>query len=961
MSRFTLPEVLEARIAPASAVGRALDLPDSAVVDVSGTRAVGLAVGTNFAVGGLGAFPTGADNDFIVLSTGDATKAYAPRPSSYPHFGLDHGKKGAEDDLQHLHLEVPVAPGQTHIKFDFNLMTDEEPGLTNEFNDAFSVLASPNVGSAETLVQLKVNDPDIFLATAPENAIYRHHTGTFTADYRVPAGATSVTFDFYLADRPAPGLTTSGDGTGDTAVAIDNFRFTSAKQTVWLNFEGATITNMMTAGTSMQVPAFQTADISSAADRATLINTIFTNVAAKFAPYDIDFVLAPPATGSFLSMSIGGNNSNAVTLGAGADPRLTAALGTTTTTGGVLGQLGLGNGVFGMADSVDFGNASLSGNGFIHSALYATAYSGETTDVIQQRLEVTIAHEIAHALGAAHLDDSFDANIMAQFSPRSPTATFEDTSRTLVNPNPDGRTAINVHEYLQGVLGSSTESVFVNGFSVALSKQIIRLILNSPLFNFHFGVVAGADADAEDGEADGTVQWFSVGNLQAGENEIEIPNFGTETQVTFYGSTTSGGPVDFFSGTPNAGDMTAGDGFVPLFDVGGAPVATLPAAQGTLGGGLSEVNGGLGFGFSTFTTAGLIPIPAKGGFVFTQADGDIVTVKLGSKVGAGSIALTPDGNDIARIELQGTGSKDSLSITVKRKGDGPDTDKLPDGDGSVNIGTIVGGLLGSLTAKTADLTGAGLQFGGAIGSVTLRDIENGADVLLGGTFSTKTSLATRAIADGSTIDVDGQLKLTSAKVGAGTIETAALISLAVKGDKAASLLGDFESDITIVPGKTLSEKEAKQNLLGAVNVAGRVIDVDIFAPGHAGAFKTGTFEHSSLFLGYAPTMSATPLAGGLFNGGDFKLASFTAKGIKDSLLPAYDDSVVVAARLGAISLASLDTDNGGIAFGFGARLGIEKNIAAIVVKAPEIKLNSKSTFPHVTGDFNVITLGAIPS
>ena len=943
-SRLPAIEPLEARIAPASAVGRALDLPDTATVDVSGTKLVGLGVATNYAAGGLGSFPTGSDNDFIVMSTGDATKAYAPRPSNYPHFGLDHGKRGAYDDQQHLKVTVPVVAGQTHLKFDFNFMSDEYPGTTNPYNDSFSVIATPNVGAAETLVQLKVND-NVFLAKSPANAIYAHQTGVITADYRIPVGATSVTFDFYISDRPAPLGTNSGDGTGDTAVAIDNFRFTSAPQTVWLNFEGTSISNLLGRGTTLQKSAFQPGDIRSAADRTTLINSIFNDVAAKFAPYEIDFTLTQPPGGEYMEMAIGGGDSDTVTLGTGADPALVRSVGLTTTLGNIPGYAR----VFGLAD-FDYGNKSLGNSGFINSAHFATTpiYAGESAATLQQRIEVTIAHEIGHSLGLPHLDDSFDNNIMAQFSPRSPAATFEDISRALSSGTtlPDGTTALNTHQYLEGVLGSSTNSVMVNGPNILLAHYILNLFFGVKLFDVAIGVT-GDSADSETG-ADGPAQWFTFPEIDAGSNTLELPSFGANTRLYLYGSTVDGGPVDFFTGTPDAGDLAYGAGFVPLFDGDGQPVATLPAAQGTLGGGLTALNGGIGMSLSQFSIPNLQPVPAKTGFTFQDTDGDLVTVKLTSKTGTAAIQLNDPDNDgkgtIERIELQGTGAKDKLEIIVKKNKD--------TGDGFIDVGRIAGPTLGTLAAKNSNLTGEGIVFGGLVGSITVRDVENGADIIAGGTFETKTKLAARDIGDGTVIDVDGQLKLTALRIGEGSIEAALLGQLAVTGDSKLGIQGDFESNITIVPGKVLSDKEAKMNLLAGVSIAGRAIDVDIVVPGHVGAFKAGTFEHSSLLLGFTPNVVGDPFSGGVF-AGDFKLTSFAATGIKNSPLPAFDDSVVIAAQLGGVTLASADTDNGGNLFGFAAKNGLAKNLATIVVKAPDFRYDKTLPLPQNSGDFTV--------
>ncbi|MEA3213406.1 MAG: hypothetical protein QOE70_6463 [Chthoniobacter sp.] len=925
-------EPLEARIAPASAVGRALDLPDSATVDVSQVKFVALGIANNSAEGGLGGMPTGPDNDFIILSTGDATKAYAPR-GNYPTHGTDFGKKGSDGELQHLQVTVPVAAGQTHVKFDFNFMTDEKPNdPEGPFDDTFFVGVTPSSGGApETLVKMSVQD-NLFRSDAPANAIYARQTGIYTADYRIPSGATSVTFDFYINDYPQPNQDTrypNGDGTGDTAVAIDNFRFVSAPQTVWLNFEGGNLTSLLGPGSTLVVPAFQPADIKdNAADRATLINSIFNGVAAKFSDFDVDFVLSKPTSGSYEQIFIGGDGNQALTFSPAADSRLIKQYGANTNFKAYNG----GGITFGRAQQ-DYGNTSLTSEGVVSSGAYANAGPPFSTDdlaTLQKRLVVTIAHEATHALGMPHVDDSFDDNIMAQYSPRSPDGTFENELRAIVEVPAKDITSLNVHDYLTSVLGSSTASTFVNGPAInAALQQILKFFFPFALFDVDIGVVGGAVADTDNaGPLDETVQWLHFDQLQSGANELHIPNLGPGMKLVFSGSSQDNMPADVFSGSPTAGSMTFAEGMIPLFDSGtGELKTTIPIAMGDLNANqLAAVPNGVGLS-PVLAAAGLQDIPTDG-FMFTQADGDTVLVKLASKDGRGKIKLTADGDNIERIELEGTGAKDKLTISVS--------------DGTVNLGGVTGFALGSLTAKTTDLNGAGLNFGNVVGSVTLHDVTAGADILIGGTFGTKTAITAHDVGDNTEISVDGTLKLTAARLGDGVINSSNLSALTVKGDKA-GLTGDFKSDVNIVPGKILSAAEAKLNLLGKVTISGKTQGAHFVAPSNAGAFKTGTFEHSSIMLGFTPTTALDPLAGGVF-AGEFKLGSFTASGI-------FDDSVLIAAQLGAIKLSNIDYVNP-TTFGIAAKAGLLKNFSSIKV-ADGSFLFDPTALPQSKNNFTV--------
>ena len=109
-----------------------------------------------------------------------------------------------------------------------------------------------------------------------------------------------------------------------------------------------------------------------------------------------------------------------------------------------------------------------------------------------------------------------------------------------------------------------------------------------------------------------------------------------------------------------------------------------------------------------------------------DGDGDIVAVTL---KGAGTMEVhLVEGHDpINSIVLTGTDASSVLTIQVK---------KAKAGDGLVNIGSIVSdGGLKSITGKAVNLTGAGVQLGGSLGSLTVHAMSNSA-LTVNGTIKT---------------------------------------------------------------------------------------------------------------------------------------------------------------------------------------------------------------------------------
>jgi uncharacterized repeat protein (TIGR01451 family) len=143
----------------------------------------------------------------------------------------------------------------------------------------------------------------------------------------------------------------------------------------------------------------------------------------------------------------------------------------------------------------------------------------------------------------------------------------------------------------------------------------------------------------------------------------------------------------------------------------------------------------------------------------TDGDGDTVSVTL-KGAGTMEVHLIPGNNPIDSIVLTNTDATSTLTIQVKKARTGG-------GDSLVNIGSIVSdGGLKSITGKAVNLTGAGIQLGGSLGSVTVHSMVHSALTVAGsiktvnvGTFdaSNITAVKLGSVKLGTVSNTDGSL------------------------------------------------------------------------------------------------------------------------------------------------------------------------------------------------------------
>lgn len=349
---------------------------------------------------------------------------------------------------------------------------------------------------------------------------------------------------------------------------------------------------------------------------------------------------------------------------------------------------------------------------------------------------------------------------------------------------------------------------------------------------------------------------------------------------------------------------------------------------------------------------------------FTDTDQDSVTVKLNGKLGSLNLYMTNGVGPIAEIDAIGTDQlRSSVSVTVAKAKKSVN----PNADGKVSIGAVIGTALKSFSAAKSDLVGTGFNMSGYLGSLKIGNVLNGADIItIGGVVTQKTTLKLGVVGDGTTINIAnpiGALSMTS--FGDGAIVAPSAMSITTKGRPANAKKGDpgdpgnFNADVTlsgagVLPKKatlgTLSVKGGMSNndidvtgSVGTIRVRGNVIGSLVETTGALGKFSALTFQGSRLFVGYNGPDDGI---GGSFNAAG-QLGTFTVTGKTNG----FQDSHVIASSIKSASLASVNTSNSGIKFGFIA----DVTIGQIKVKSPAITYAQKvdGDTPADHGDFRI--------
>jgi hypothetical protein len=316
---------------------------------------------------------------------------------------------------------------------------------------------------------------------------------------------------------------------------------------------------------------------------------------------------------------------------------------------------------------------------------------------------------------------------------------------------------------------------------------------------------------------------------------------------------------------------------------------------------------------------------------FTSGAGDSVTMTLQR---AGTMQIST--NDPPGIVLSETDAASLLTIRVKKGGAGT---------GVLSVDGITGdGDCRSIDAPGVDLVGSGVQISGYLKQLRVHDILNGAAVTAGGDVNQDTKIVARNIDDGATIDIGSRIQsLQAARFGTGTINAPRIAKMLIKGDRHNGIPGDCEAAITLSGDGVPIDK----NTLGTLFVAGAINGATIIIDGgNVGQIVASQMIDSTNYVGFTPGDPSDPLHGGTFVP-DLRMETLSIK----SRVNGFANSVVVAAIVGDIHLASVVTDNGGQPFGVRA----DQSISLVAVKTPPFQWRPTGAADQTLGDFHAKT------
>jgi len=362
-------------------------------------------------------------------------------------------------------------------------------------------------------------------------------------------------------------------------------------------------------------------------------------------------------------------------------------------------------------------------------------------------------------------------------------------------------------------------------------------------------------------------------------------------------------PLSFTATSDNTNLVSpsiASDGTMTLtYGAGVTGRAHVTVTAHDLGGGTSVQTFLVDLGVTGDETSVVVGAGGHKALSLQQADGTVVTVKVGGK---GSATILADG-DVLNQAVQKNGTDlitgtnaiiSSISTTGTNSGTTLNITTTGGKIGHIN-GLTTDAAVGTINAKTVNLTGS-LTAGGPVKNINLHGASGGTITIpADGSVNIKSTTAVtgESIQSGSTINNisapgwDGVSKTTS------SISAPSIGTFNVKGDLA---------NTTITLNGAGTE-------LRNLNVSGAITSVTLNASGNLLNVASGSMSNDVIFAGVAPLPSGQPLP----NFPTDFAANDTINNIR--VKNAFSNTNISAETLGNLTLGKATTSNNGTTFG----------------------------------------------
>lgn len=302
---------------------------------------------------------------------------------------------------------------------------------------------------------------------------------------------------------------------------------------------------------------------------------------------------------------------------------------------------------------------------------------------------------------------------------------------------------------------------------------------------------------------------------------------------------------------------------------------------------------------------------SRGQAVFTDADGDRVTVTLKGG-GTGRLLMTGEGGgDIARLVLEQTTARSSLSVKVKRVV----------GAGQTTIGDLQAPLLKTIDAPAVDI-GGNLDVQAGLRSLRFDDALSGSRLTIGGT-SARVSVKLDQ-ADSAAIVCNAPIEsLTVGSWRGGTVQGGYARRIVAKGDLGGQWQFDSVGSISVagsVVDAALDFPSAGGVVrsLGKLSVGGWILRSQVTSAGNVDAVTAGGIRDSRVEV--VSALGQGGASGDVSAAGQATLQRLVIRGIrlKKALADSFINSTIVAGRIGSASILQAQLNNGSRPFGLEA-------------------------------------------